>query len=416
MKRIGMIFFGALAIVVAGCSKNAAPDQPSAPLENAWMFDESLPVPVQFGMSTGVGLQSTKTMINTWSDLDYRLGIFALNLDGEEGLERGSFDVYLDNEPADCVYDEARGKDMIKFDENKYYPYASDKMHLSFFGYYPYFNGNTPEYYEDSIRIEIPAEEWGKHDILCASSFADTMFVKKDAQLGYYVPVLKDEATHFYRGYNATYMRFLNRNGLYEEKMPNLVFKHKTTCFVFDAYLTGVPTDKVTDFDQIPIIQSIEISGMPIYESAYLTVAKKDIENKSEWSGTLSVAGSGNGTLKLGGKNARDLNSTPDPETLKYNLPDNQFFLQPMDATNELTIKVTLENPYNKQREVYEAKFPAIPEEVKMFEEGKYYPFKITINYFAGVEISASLDPWKNGWTEGTENDNIGEDAPSGSL
>ena len=416
MKNLGMILFGALAIVVAGCSKNAAPDQPSAPLENAWMLDESLPVPVQFGMSTGVGLQSTKTMINTWSDLDYRLGIFALNLDGDEGLESGSFDVYLDNEPADCVYDESRGKDMIKFDENKYYPYASDKMNLSFFGYYPYFNGNTPEYYEDSIRIEIPAEEWGKHDILCASSFADTMFVKKDAQLGYYVPVLKDEATHFYRGYNATYMRFLNRNGLYEEKMPNLVFKHKTTCFVFDAYLTGVPTDKVTDFDQIPIIQSIEISGMPIYESAYLTVAKKDIENKSEWSGTLSVAGSGNGTLKLGGKNARDLNSTPDPETLKYNLPDNQFFLQPMDATNELTIKVTLENPYNKQREVYEAKFPAIPEEVKMFEEGKYYPFKITINYFAGVEISASLDPWKNGWTEGTENDNIGEDAPSGSL
>ena len=411
-----MILFGALAIVVAGCSKNAAPDQPSAPLENAWMFDESLPVPVQFGMSTGVGLQSTKTMINTWSDLDYRLGVFALNLDGDEGLESGSFDVYLDNEPADCVYDESRGKDMIKFDENKYYPYASDKTYLSFFGYYPYFNGNTPEYYEDSIRIEIPAEEWGKHDILCASSFADTMFVKKDAQLGYYVPVLKDEATHFYRGYNATYMRFLNRNGLYEEKMPNLVFKHKTTCFVFDAYLTGVSTDKVTDFDQVPIIQSIEISGMPIYEKAYLTVAKKDIEDKAAWSGSLSVAGSGNGTLKLGGKNARDLNSTPDPETLKYNLPDNQFFLQPMDATNELTIKVTLENPYNKQREVYEAKFPAIPEEVKMFEEGKYYPFKITINYFAGVEISASLDPWKNGWTEGTENDNIGEDAPSGSL
>ena len=93
MKNLGMILFGALAIVMAGCSKNAAPDQPSAPLENAWMFNESLPVPVQFGMSTGVGLQSTKTMINTWSDLDYRLGIFALNLDGDEGLESGSFDV-----------------------------------------------------------------------------------------------------------------------------------------------------------------------------------------------------------------------------------------------------------------------------------------------------------------------------------
>ena len=60
MKRISMICFGALAIVMAGCSKNAEPEQPSVPLENAWMFDETLPVPIQFGMSTGVGLQSTK--------------------------------------------------------------------------------------------------------------------------------------------------------------------------------------------------------------------------------------------------------------------------------------------------------------------------------------------------------------------
>ena len=419
MKRISMICFGALAIVMAGCSKNAEPEQPSVPLENAWMFDETLPVPIQFGMSTGVGLQSTKTMVNTWDDLGaYRLGIFALNLDGKDGLTKGSYDVYLDNEPADCVFDENRGKDMIQFDENKYYPYSSDR-NLSFFGYYPYF-GNAPEYTADNIRIPIPAEEWGRHDVLCASAFADTMYVKKDAELGYFVPVAKDLATHFYNGYNATYMRFLNRNGIYEEKMPNLVFKHKTTCFVFDAYLTNVPTDKVTDFDQVPVIQSIEISGESIYEKAYLEIAKKDIEDRTEWSGSLTVAGANNGSLKLGGKNAGDLNSVPGQiadEPLKYNLPDNQFFLQPMDASEKLTIKITLENPYNKKREVFEAEFPAIPEEVKRFEEGKYYPFTITINYFTGVEISASLDPWKNGWDGlDTENDKIGEDAPSGTF
>lgn len=399
---------------MASCSKNVEPEQPSIPLENAWMYDETLPVPIQFGMSTGVGLQSTKTMINTWDDLDYRLGIFALNLDGKDGLTKGSYDVYLDNEPATCVFDENRGKDMIKFNENKYYPYQSDR-NLSFFGYYPYL-GNTPEYSADSIRIEIPATEWGKHDVLCASAFADRQYVKKDAELGYFVPVAQELASHYYDGYNATYMRFLNRNGLYEEKMPNLVFKHKTTCFVFDAYLTNVPTDKVTDFDQIPVIQAIEITGAAIYEKAYLQVAKKDIEDKTNWSGKLTVAGNCNGTLKLGGKNAGDLNATPDPQTLKYNLPDNQFFLQPMDASEALTIKVTLENPYNNKREVFEAKFPAIPEEVKRFEEGKYYPFNITINYFTGVEISASIDPWQYGWSEGTENDNIGEDAPSGAL
>ena len=414
MKRIGIILLGALAMVMAGCSKYAGSDSPSAPLENAWMGDESLPVPVQFAASPGVGLQS-KTMIYDFADLEYRLGIFALNLDGKAGLTRNSYDVYLDNEQARCVYDEVRRKDMIKFNENKYYPYSSDR-NLSFFGYYPYFTNNTPEYYADSIRIAIPAAEWGKHDILCASSFADTMFVKKDADLGYYVPVEETEATHYYNGFNATYMRFLNRNNLYEEKMPHLLLKHKTTCFVFEAYLTGVESDEVTDFDQVPVIRSIEITGQPIYESAYLTVVKKDIEDKANWSGELHVVGNGNGTLKLGGQKAADLNSTPDPVTRKYDIGDNQFFLQPMDASEKLTIKVTLENPYNGKRETFEAKFPKLPAEIVRFEEGKYYPFTITINYFAGVEISASIDPWQNGWTENTENDNLGEDVPSGEL
>jgi hypothetical protein len=209
-----MICFGALAIVLAGCSKNnVETEKPAAPLENAWMYDESLPVPIQFGMSTGVGIQSTKTMIENWSDLEHRLGIFALNMDGGDGLNRGSYDVYLDNEPADCIYDAVREKDMIKFDENKYYPYSSDR-NLSFFGYYPYFNGNTPEYYADSIRVQIPSSEWGKHDIMCSSSYADTMFVKKDAELGW-VPAEREEATAYYNGYNASYMRYLNKNGLY---------------------------------------------------------------------------------------------------------------------------------------------------------------------------------------------------------
>ena len=47
------------------------------------------------------------------------------------------------------------------------------------------------------------------------------------------------------------------------------------------------------------------------------------------------------------------------------------------------------------------------------FEEGKYYPFTITINYFTGIEISANIEPWENGFAPGTENDSIGEDAPS---
>ena len=199
--------------------------------------------------------------------------------------------------------------------------------------------------------------------------------------------------------------------------MPNLPFKHKTTCFEFEAYLTGVSADQVTSADQIPVIQSIEIKGASIYEQAYLTVARKDIADaeKADWSGTLHVAGA-SATLKLGGKNAGNMNVTvgADPnDPLKYVLPYNRFFLQPMDAAGKLTIIVTLLNPYNNKVEVFEADFPKLPVEIIRFEEGKYYPFTITINYFTGIEISANIDPWVLGWGAGTENDSIGEDAPS---
>ena len=162
---------------MASCSKNAAPEQPSVPLENAWMYDETLPVPIQFGMSSGVGIQTTKTtMIKEWDDLEYPLGIFALDLEGTLDNESG---LYLKNERAEAVEDVERGKYLIKFGENKYYPYSSER-NFSFFGYYPRL-GTNPVYYRDSIRIPIPADQWGKHDILCASSFAERQYVKKDA-------------------------------------------------------------------------------------------------------------------------------------------------------------------------------------------------------------------------------------------
>jgi hypothetical protein len=242
--------------------------------------------------------------------------------------------------------------------------------------------------------------------------------VKTDAATGNYVAaVYGEDATAYYDGFNAAYIRHLNRNGLYEQKMPNLSFKHKTTCFEFEAYLTNVPSDKVTSADQIPVIQAIEIKGPAIYEKAYLTIAKTDIAeaDKAAWSGTLHVAGENGTSLKLGGKNAGKMNVTigADPnEPLKYVLPHNRFFLQPM-STQNLTIVVTLQNPFNKKEEVFEAAFPKLPANILTFEEGRYYPFTITINYFTGIEISANIEPWENGFAPGTENDNIGEDAPS---
>lgn len=403
MKGFKFLLLIASLLCAFSCSKSndAEPQQTQ---EEAWTKDETLRVPIRFGTSTFT--QVTKTMVNQWGDMDERLGVFALNLLGEDGLLQNSYDIYMDNEPATCVSNPDNGKDMIEFEESKFYPYASDR-NLTFVSYYPYFESNSPEYAADSIVVPVPKAEWGKHDIMYASSFAERMYVKYDGTA--YVPAENGvDATNYYDGYNATYIRYLYRNGLYDEKMPHLHFSHKTTCLMFEAFLKEDQMEGV----QAPIIQAIEITGLEIYDEAKLVVAKKDAD--SEWTGELLVGGTPGSTLKIGGQNAGNLNAVPGADG-KYLLPDYQFFLQPMSASSDLSLKITLENPANGQTMQFVASVPKVTE-IEEFKAGHYYPFKITVNHFNEIEISASVDAWQPGWSEGSDRDTIGEDTPSGSL
>ena len=403
MKFTKLILLSVSFVFMLACSKHSA-ETPQQPQEEAWTKDETLKVPIRFGTSTFT--QVTKTMVNQWTDMDEQLGVFALNLSGEEGLLQDSYDIYMDNEPATCVSNPDNGKDMIEFEESKFYPYASDR-NLTFVSYYPYFESNPLEYAADSIVVPIPKAEWGKHDIMYASSFAERMYVKYDGTS--YVPAVNGvDATNYYDGYNATYMRYLYRNGLYDDKMPHLHFSHKTTCLMFEAFLKEDEMQGV----QAPIIQAIEITGIEIYDEAKLVVAKKDAD--SDWTGELLVGGASGSTLKIGGQNAGDLKAVPDADG-KYILPDYQFFLQPMPTSSNLSLKITLENPANGQRMLFVAAVPKVTE-IDEFKAGHYYPFKITVNHFTGIEISASVDAWQPGWAEGGDRDTIGEDAPTGTL
>lgn len=402
MKITKLILLSSALLSLLACSKNGS--EPMGPQEEAWTKDESLRVPIRFSSSTFT--QVTKTMVNEWSDMDEKLGVLALNLGGEEGLAIGSYDIYLDNEPASCVSDPDTGKDMIEFEENKYYPYSSDR-NLSFVSYYPYFDSNELEYYADSIVVPIPKSEWGKHDIMYASAFAERMYVKYDGTS--YVPAEKDvDATNYYDGFNATYMRYLYKNGLYDSKMPHLHFSHKTTCLMFEAFLKEDQMSGVA----APVIQSIEITGLEIYDQASLVVARTDVD--AEWTGELVVSGTQSSTLKIGGQDAEDLNAMPDAEG-KYTLPDYQFFLQPMPTSSDLNLKITLENPVNGERMQFTAAVPKVTE-IDEFKAGHYYPFKIIVNHFTGIEISASVEAWQPGWADGGDRDAIGDDTPTGSL
>ena len=60
----------------------------------------------------------------------------------------------------------------------------------------------------------------------------------------------------------------------------------------------------------------------------------------------------------------------------------------------------------------------AVPKvtEIDEFKAGHYYPFKIIVNHFTGIEISASVEAWQPGWADGGDRDAIGDDTPTGSL
>ena len=74
MKISKLIFLVSSFLLFLACSKHV---EPVGPQEDAWINDESLRAPIRFGASTFT--QVTKTMVNEWTDMDEKIGVFALN-------------------------------------------------------------------------------------------------------------------------------------------------------------------------------------------------------------------------------------------------------------------------------------------------------------------------------------------------
>ena len=74
-----MILLGALAIFMAGCSKNI---EPSSPDPDAWRYDVSLPVPIEFGTPS---VATKASYIKDLSAETKNFGVF--------GIDKASTDV-----------------------------------------------------------------------------------------------------------------------------------------------------------------------------------------------------------------------------------------------------------------------------------------------------------------------------------
>ena len=414
MKRISIIFQLGLVALAVGCSKDVETD--SKPVVDAWVYDETMPVPIQFGAS--YFNVDVKSPFNDVSDLvNQNLGVIALDAkkDWLEGDVKNDEVICLDDEIVTCAYDENYARYMLKFDQARYYPYQSF-CNFSFFAYYKGKNENSPVYEQDRVTLPITGDVWGNQDQVYARADADTLYVKYSEEIDSftgepygYVPAVKEEdATAFYSGFNASYMRYIAKdkpaNGLdhsYGSHLPTLNFTHPTTNIRFVAVLDEAT---VSELDAIPVIRTVAIKGDEIYTGADFVLVHKDAEQE----GVFDVSRYDKGLVYLRNQSGgTSFNVTPSLSGAKLG---DGFFFQPISENSPMTLILTIDN--GQGEEVVEVEVGKHVE----FKAGHFYTYELRIYKSVGVEVAvASVAPWLDGWADaGVTPDSIGnESGPS---
>lgn len=417
MKRFSIILLGALAILMAGCSKDVEPVSP--PDENAWINDVSLPVPVLFNTSDLTA--STKAddpgMIDGATLSERTVGVVGINSAADSWGANYSFDedeLLLDRE----VMTTAEGN-IVFTNPKEYYPMVSDKAY-DFYGYYPCIEGK--EIYlgqmsgvdgsvsgNQMILADYPIGYW---DIL----WAGTTTAENDKVFNY---IDEGSQPQEVTGYNAKYIRkvkqaemeLLNSVGGNEESLtsdqaaqlaeirshfPKLQFKHCLSAARFyvqakDDYAAGTFVDGGT-----PILQITGLTLKDVHTTGCLIVAVKGEPASTLTEGTI-IGRKPTTSLEL---KKKDGTTTIDPITPTTDLQElgEGLMLLPGSATKtdggnvyyiEAEVRYTIAEHGEKTLDV---KFPVMA--TNNFIEGKLYTFTIVFNSLEEVVIKTGLNPW----------------------
>ena len=364
MKKAYLII--AVTSILIGCSKIGS-ETPSDP--NAWMYDESLPVPV---MMNSVTEAATKASVESLDGIT----IGVMGLDGREGLPDWKWSggieypqhqgILLNNQEASIV------SGAIQFaDGPKYYPIAGSNAY-NFYAYHP---KQTLSYIDNVISATY--NNIGDTDILWADATRDP-------------------------GYNAAYIRgqleLKNEGKISEEDWknanPNFNFEHKLTYLKFKLQATEENALNLNE-------AGVKITGLKItntYNKVQLIIADRyNPENNGTVvpTGTaytpISLKKDGNATFAL------DINSgtTDDKGNKVLEFGDGLILLpepQEEQFTGELTISrgdgITETLPL-----IF--KDPKLESEGRNFIAGHKYTFSIVLKQLATLQAYASLVGWE---------------------
>ncbi len=363
MKRISLTGFS-LLVILAGCSKQFGDQPGQAGNDDAWKYDESLPVPVQFAPQ-GISI-TTRGIIEDDNDLEGKpIGIFGLSVWHQDTVVPGwnpddSSTVLFADEPVRIE------NGNVKFNTTYYYPVDNGRT-FSFYAYHPY-DAEKPaqlQVADDGSRnnwyVEYTAErdDLGNIDILYARADAKSV----DGQ----------------NGFNADYLR------ANPEKQPELHFEHKVAALEFRAvlsadYQAGSGAEDVT-------ISKVTLRDVPTV--VWLWIASR---NKDMAIGKVSAVRRGPISLK----NNEVSTFSVKPVEGKGNLIGT-FLLVPRpynadkpDEIRNYSADVTAK-VLNGEPEKVTVKFQA-PE--GGFQPGCRYTINIVVNKLEGVGMSTRVDSY----------------------
>ena len=255
MRKAFIISLSALA-VLSGCSK--VQEQPAGQAyDDAWKYDESLPVPIIFSNGPEVSVD-VKAMYEGNVMKNLPVGIFALATEYEESGSPGNtgddkhLPLWNTSLSQDGSIIPGEGVLMsntrvvtgengeIEFSEPQYYPF--DKTYAySFYSYCPHHKVT----YEDGWYKA--AYSVGYDDIMWAESHAE--------------PYTDSDGKVFY-GYNSDYIRATGKNGD-ESHLPSLNYEHLLTGLNFTAEFDAPEEFTIVNFylESLPTKVALRIAG-----------------------------------------------------------------------------------------------------------------------------------------------------------
>lgn len=430
MKRFSIIILGALAILMAGCSKDAPVSPPD---ENAWINDINLPVPIQFGSSSLSAMTKAQDNPNPLGMIDgstlnnVRVGILGIDskADWNTGSNAISPSALLINNKE--VTTKENGD--IVFEPKEYYPMTSSQSY-NFYGYYPYELKNN---LKASAQPVLPGSEIGRQILFMNIDnigYKDILWGGTKLQNKKFRYGENENGEPLYvEGYNAKYIRKVKQaeqwaqttdeltpterkdtlNAL-KEYFPKIQFKHCLSSARF--YVKANDQAAENSF-----VDNFAVTGLTLenlYRTGVLIVAlnnESNVDQSKYWEGkivpvTNSVAPVVTPITTL----TKSSGATLDPvvPTVDSQQLGDGLMLIPGDTSIGVKyfpyLKGTLHCEVYKRdnngtivevkQESIAVDFPV--EEEENFKAGKRYSFTVVLNELLEVDIRTSLEEWED--------------------